>query len=430
MGAHLAEELTRHQLSALVGEVSRGLGLHHPAKTRRTEASRPVAVYGTRRVSRPGELVQVDATPTTVAILGPLGVFVPAVILTAIDVYDRWFVALRVCVGAATSRDVCALIAQMGRPTVTRAGYPYELDQWHGIPELVVINDDPEGEKTTVDKVIGRKPAIHPSTIVFDHGSENASDHVMRYAAECGIDVVFCPPRRGHAKGIVESVHRMIGDVESTMPIHKGQNVLNRPVDLECDIPIKPQDLQDMLWEYVIDIYANEEHRSLAESLGSDKPLSPAMVWADYVTHYGEIDVPADPFVFLKGLESAQPLAGGDVEVLEGAAGLLEPGPVQAEAGGEVEELGGGVGHEVRPAAADGVVAVADGGVFEHVVDVDGHQVFSRVRRRAGGWLALRRCAGQPGCPRRWPARAGGWRGRGVLAGPARSPRSGRRWRT
>ena len=34
-------------------------------------------------------------------------------------------------------------------------------------------------------------------------------------------------------------------------------------------------------------------------------------------------------------LESAQPLAGGDVEVLEGAAGLLEPGPVQAEAGGE-----------------------------------------------------------------------------------------------
>ena len=187
--------------------------------------------------------------PTTVAILGPLGVLVPAVVLSAIDIYTRWFVALRVCVGAATSRDVCALIAQMGRPTVTRAGYPFELELWHGIPKLVVVNDDPEGEKTSMAKVIGRKPAIHPSTIVFDHGSENASDHVLGFAAECGIDVVFCPPRRGHTKGVVESIHRVIADVESTMPIHKGQNVLNRPTELELAVPIKPQDLQDMLWE-------------------------------------------------------------------------------------------------------------------------------------------------------------------------------------
>lgn len=302
----VGDDVTLHQLKYLVGELSRGQGLHHPAKTRRSEASRPVAVYGTQRVSRPGELVQVDATPTTVAILGPQGILVPAVILSAIDVYTRCFVALRVCVGAATSRDVCALIAQMGRPTVTRAGYPYDLEHWHGIPKLVVVNDDPEGEKTTVQKVIGRKPAIHPSTIVFDHGSENASDHVMRYAAECGIDIVFCPPRKGHAKGIVEAVHRVLGGVESAMPIHKGQNVLNRPTVFETAVPIKPQDLQDMLWEYVVDVYANEEHRALTEAHGSDQPLSPAMVWSDYVTSYGELDVPADPWVFLKGLERSQ----------------------------------------------------------------------------------------------------------------------------
>ena len=304
--AAVGQDVTRHQLGVLVGEVSRGLGLHHSAKTRRTEASRPVVVYGTQRVSRPGELVQVDATPTTVAILGPHGVLVPAVILSAIDIYTRFFVALRVCVNAVTLRDVCALIAQMGRPTVTRAGHPYELEYWHGIPKLVAINDDPEGEKTTVQKVIGRKPRIHPSTIVFDHGSENASDHVMRYAAECGIDVVFCPPRKGHTKGVVEASHRVLAGVESAMPIHKGQNVLNRPLELELAVPIKPQDLQDMLWEYVIDIYANEEHRTLTDAHGSHTPLSPAMVWADYVTSYGEVDTPADPWAFLKGLERTQ----------------------------------------------------------------------------------------------------------------------------
>lgn len=299
----VGHEVTRHQLEFLVGEVSRGLGLHHPAKTRRTEASRPTVEYGAQRVSRPGEIVQVDATPTTVAILGPLGVLVPAVILSAIDVFTRCFVALRVCVGAATSRDVCALMSQMGRPTVTRAGYPYELELWHGIPKLIAVNADPHGEKNTVSKVIGRKPAVHPSTIVFDHGSENASDHVMRYAAGCGIDVVFCPPRKGHTKGIVEAVHRVLVSVESAMPIHKGENVLNRPNELELAVPISPQDLQDMLWEYIIDIYSHEEHRALTEAHGSARPLSPAMVWADYVTAYGQLDVPTDPWAFLKGLE-------------------------------------------------------------------------------------------------------------------------------
>ena len=128
--------------------------MHHSAKTRRTEASRPVVVYGTQRVSRPGELVQVDATPTTVAILGPHGVLVPAVILSAIDIYTRFFVALRVCVNAVTSRDVCALIAQMGRPTVTRAGHPYELEYWHGIPKLVAINDHCQSVIIAADKSV------------------------------------------------------------------------------------------------------------------------------------------------------------------------------------------------------------------------------------------------------------------------------------
>lgn len=301
--ADVGHDLTRHQLEVLVGELSRGLSLHHTAKTRRTEASRPTVAYGAQRVSRPGEIVQVDATPTTVALLGPMGALIPAVILSAIDVHTRSFVAMRVCVGAATSRDVCALISQMGRPTVTRAGYPFELELWHGIPTILAINDDPLDEKTTVQKALGRKPAVHPSTIVFDHGSENASDHVMRYAAECGIDVVFCPPRKGHTKGIVEAVHRVLAGVESALPIHKGQNVLNRPAELELAVPIRPQDLQDMLWEYVIDIYSHEEHRSLTEAHGSDRPLSPAMVWSDYVTAYGQLDVPADPWAFLKGLE-------------------------------------------------------------------------------------------------------------------------------
>lgn len=301
--ADIGHDLTRHQLEVLVGELSRGLGLHHTAKTRRSEANRPTTAYGAQRVGRPGEIVQIDATPTTVALLGPMGVLVPAVILTAIDVYTRCFVALRVCVVAATSRDVCALISQMGRPTITRAGYPFELELWHGVPQIVSINADPDGEKASPQKLLGSKPAVHPSTLVFDHGSENASDHVMRFAAECGIDVVFCPPRAGHAKGVVEAVHRVLGSVESALPIHKGQNVLNRPDDLELSVPIRPQDLQDMLWEYIIDVYSHEEHRALAEAHGSDRPLSPAMVWSDYVVRYGQLDAPVDPWAYIKGLE-------------------------------------------------------------------------------------------------------------------------------
>ncbi len=292
-------ELTRHQLAVLVGELSRGDGLHHDAKARRSHGNKPVAVYGLLRASRPGEYVQIDATPTNIHIWDGGTGTVPAVILTAIDVYTRNFLALRVLAGAATSRDVAMLLSDMGRPTITRCGSPYELRTWHGIPRLVSLNDDPDGEKTTAAKVIGAKPAVRPSTIVLDHGSENASDHLMAAAAENDITVIFCPPRAPHAKGIVESSHHVIDAVQSIQPAYKGANVLNRPDGAEDQALLTAQDLHDILWTYILEIYQYESHDGLRRDHQSDHDLTPAGVFQDFIVQGGTVEAPTDPFGFI-----------------------------------------------------------------------------------------------------------------------------------
>ena len=65
-----------------------------------------------------------------------------------------------------TARDAAGLLWDIGRPTVTRAGWPYELQYHHGIPQLVHIpsvTSDPE-----LGRVIGYKIAGTVAAIVLD----------------------------------------------------------------------------------------------------------------------------------------------------------------------------------------------------------------------------------------------------------------------
>lgn len=69
--------------------------------------------------------------------------------MTAIDIFTRCIVALRVVTGSVTSRDVAMLIWDIGRPTVTRAGFPYELAHHHGMPTLIAVNHSRPPRLTT-----------------------------------------------------------------------------------------------------------------------------------------------------------------------------------------------------------------------------------------------------------------------------------------
>ena len=120
------------QLLRILGQLSRGMALHREARSRQVHDNKPQKVYGRLTVSRPGEVVQIDATTTTIHCWFPSLGWARATILTGIDVYSRCIVALRVVPGSVTSRDVAYLLWDMGRPEVSRHGWPYELQSWHG----------------------------------------------------------------------------------------------------------------------------------------------------------------------------------------------------------------------------------------------------------------------------------------------------------
>lgn len=300
----IGKEISSYKLSRVVGELTRSDRLHLEAKARERQSLKPDVTYGRRLVSRPGELVQIDATDTTIHVFDPISGWVSATILTAIDIFTRCIVAMRVLTGKPTSRDVAMLMWDMSRPTITRAGFPYELAYYHGIPRLVSINRADEEERDHA--VIGTKPTVTPSAIVMDHGRENDSLHVLAAAARAGIDVVFCPPRAAHAKGVIESVHNMLREVQSLFAAFKGASPGNHPAGVEDRAMLTASDLHDALWEYVLTIYHHSPHTGLTDLHRSSRPLTPAGVYATYLESGGWIDVPSDPMRAMNFLSTSK----------------------------------------------------------------------------------------------------------------------------
>lgn len=301
--AQIGDDLSEYKLRDVVNELSRSLDLHLEAKGRERVAMKPAVAYGRRLVSRPGEIVQIDATTTNLHVWAPGVGWLRSTILTAIDVFTRCVLALRVVTGSATSRDVAMLLWDIGRPTITRSGYPYELVHHHGMPTLIVPVLDPDSEAPPT-RILGNKPALIPSAVVVDHGREFDCEHIISACARIDVDVVFCPPRAAHAKGVIESLHNSLREIESLLAAYKGANVNNHPKGVEELAALTAQDLRDALWDYILEIYHWQEHRGLTALHDSATPLCPAGVFEAYLESGGEVTVPTDPYRLIQLLSS------------------------------------------------------------------------------------------------------------------------------
>lgn len=305
-----ATDLSRYAVTQLVGSLSRGKALHGQAASRRTHSNKPLVAYGEAWVSRPGERIQIDATATAIKVFNPDAGWGAATILSAVDVYTRSVLALRVLAGTApTSRDVGGLLWDIGRPTVTRAGWPYELQHWHGIPRLASVVTDPDLVALAEGSLdlIGEKLAVHPTQIILDHGGENTSVHLVGAAARNGIDLVFCPPGQPHTKGVVESIHRAYDRVQSLLgePYH-GASAANFPKDATEHAVLTCLDLQDLLWTYLLEVYMHAPHEGLRRVHRRHEPVSPAGILHHYLSHGGTIDAPTDPWRYLSFLTTRE----------------------------------------------------------------------------------------------------------------------------
>lgn len=296
------------QLNAAVRELTRGHALHRSSRSRATHSNRPTGTQSRLTATRPGEIVQIDATPSNVHAWFPDLGWGPATILTAIDVYTRQILALRVVPGALTTRDSALLLWDTCRAEVSAAGWPWRLRRWHGMPSLVRIDSDQTRlpNEPTVDRRLGRKAAVTPSLVVIDHGSEFDAEHFQSVCARNGIDVLFSRPRTPTDKGIVESWHRTLDHALRTVPGYKGANPMDHAAGVEAEAALTCSDLQDMLWTWILTVHHDTPHSGLRDPAHPAIHVSPNMMFDRFVAVGGHIDVALDPFSVIGFLSAEQ----------------------------------------------------------------------------------------------------------------------------
>lgn len=298
----LGQDLSAAQLRRILGEASRGKAMHHTAAGRHRHAIKPVRVYGGRIVSRPGEMIQIDATRTNLHLREPTtGQWLPGNILTAIDVVSRDVRAMRVIVGAVSAREVGLLLFDMSQPAMVRTGRPNELEAYHGVPQAVVVNATPDPQGAAPALAVGR-PALKPTTIVMDRGSENTSKAVLSMCSRLGIDVVWAPPGAGYAKGFIESVQRSSDYVASLFDSYKGAEPTNHPRRAVEPAEFTRARLEAILWEWIETVYRHHEHRGMLEADGPDAPRTPAQAFNAYMQSGGYVELEPDPWAYLEFL--------------------------------------------------------------------------------------------------------------------------------
>lgn len=297
---------TADELETILGELTRGRALHREAKSRRNRTAVVGRSYGSLMASRPGEIVQVDATETTMHPWFPHVGRAKAYILTGIDVYTRMVVACRVVANVPCSRDVAMLLWDMGRPQITRAGWPFEYQLIRGLPRFVAIAGGPEGARIRPPDPLGGKLGCQPTFVVLDHGRENESLHLINAAVRNGINLIYCPPGAGWTKGIVESVHRVIDTVQSLFldSGYKGASVANHPRQADGQECLTVGDLQDALWSFFLTTYNNTEHTGLRDPLNPALRPTPQQVLENYLTVMGSVALPTDPWRVVDFLSS------------------------------------------------------------------------------------------------------------------------------
>lgn len=301
--AHLWEEgipvtFTADELESILGELTRGRALHREAKSRRNRTAVVGRAYGSMQASRPGEIVQVDATETTMHPWFPHVGRAKAYILTAIDVYTRMVVACRVVANVPCSRDVAMLLWDMGRPQITRAGWPNQYQLIRGLPRFVSISGGPSRGEVQAPQRIGTKLGCQPTFVVLDHGRENESIHLINAAVRNGINLIYCPPGAGWTKGIVESVHRIIDTVQSLFleSGYKGASVANHPRQVDGQECLTVGDLHDALWSFFLTTYNHTEHAGLRDPLNPALRPTPHQILENYLSVMGTIALPTDPW--------------------------------------------------------------------------------------------------------------------------------------
>jgi hypothetical protein len=281
----------------LLDALSAGRYTFGSAVTRRQTANKPQTTYTPTFAARPGEQVQIDATPLDVMAVMDDGVIGRPELVAAVDVATRTICAAVLQPAGAKAVDAALLLARMMVPEPMRPGWEQVL--------RVSASRLPYERLVEIDRrleLAAAKPVIVPDTVVIDHGKIFVSETFTRAANTLGISVQPARPYQGSDKGVIEWTFESINTLFCQhVSGYTGRDVTRRGADVADRAVWSVADLQDLLDEFVLAGWQTRPHEGLRRPYTPDRALSPNEAYAALVAAAGYVPISlgADDYIEL-----------------------------------------------------------------------------------------------------------------------------------
>ena len=295
-GEGTVPEPGRRRARAVLAELTRGTNTFTGStKGKRSIAARPQGVYGRLRPARPGEFLLLDTTPLDVFAMEPVTLrWVRCELTIAMDLYSRSVTGLRLSPVSTKSVDAALVLFEALRPG-SRQHTSGGLLPYAGLPDLVAVGDGTAG-----------LAGVAAETIVVDHGKIYLSDHLLSVCQRLGISVQPARPLTPTDKAAVERFFRTLSEgLLAALPGYKGPDVYSRGSDPEGCAYFFTSELEQVIREWISQVYHRRPHAGLADPQVPGLELSPAEMLVHGMARAGRLKIPAHPGMVFDFLPTA-----------------------------------------------------------------------------------------------------------------------------
>ncbi len=246
-----------------VRELDHGRYTFGEAKQRRSVAKRPQGVLGQLKPTRPGEYVLLDGYKLDVFAMEPVTMrWVNTELTVAMDLFDRSIKGLRLRPVAAKSADVAGVLFQALTPQRWGSGTEAPSGPYAGVPEHLVLGS------------VG----VLPDTIVIDHGKVYTCEHTLSVCRRLGISVQPAIPNKPTDKPALERFFKSLRlSLLDKLTGYKGPNIFARGHDVERGAFYYVNELEQLIREWVGDVYHRKAHQGLVDPRLPHVELSPTL---------------------------------------------------------------------------------------------------------------------------------------------------------
>lgn len=257
------------------------------AKARRSIADRPQGVYGRLRAARPGEYVVLDTQDLDLYAMEPVTCrWVPLQLTVAQDLFSRCIVGLRVTGCSTKALDVAGVLFEAVCPPLVDSVRP-AVAPYHGLWDEVVF---------TEEGLVPGGGLCPPETLVIDHGRAFMSAHVIGVCTRLGMSIQPAQPKKPTDKPTVERFFRTLREgLIQHLPAYKGPDVHSRGEAVEEAAFFFIHEVEEIIREWVSEVYHRREHDGLVIPQWPKLPLSPLEMLRIGLARAGRLRLPASP---------------------------------------------------------------------------------------------------------------------------------------